>query len=225
MDAGIAAVVAALVGLSGVFVAALLSWRRERQRRDWEMLLVPSEKYANAVLSAMAALRYLTPPSLPKHGKPPHRNEVLTSARSEKEHRIARCYKAVDLVRVARSHVRLSFHPSSRVSALADEILDDLRWCLEAAEDFYARHEMLASSETSHWRKLAGERIRKLFLDRRDRLYETIDVFFQECSIRLSRPDRREAPDITGGIPRSYHRKQERYPNWTDHSEWLNRKA
>lgn len=55
-----AVIVAALVTLTGVLVVALFSRRHERQHMR-EVLLEPAEKYGEAVLAAMAALRYMNP--------------------------------------------------------------------------------------------------------------------------------------------------------------------
>lgn len=189
----------AVLGLAGAQVvgllsrrhdqqAALLSRQHDREQAARAVLIAPAKEFARAALAALAALRYVTPPSLTSPGDMPHRNSVLLGDARLREERFETSRHAIDSVRPMRADVRLAFHPKSWAAEHSRAVLAHLRDSLEIAEGFYAAYDRVRPSDADTWRASEGAPRRDAYHAARDCAYESLDAFFIDVATRLIRP-------------------------------------
>jgi hypothetical protein len=185
-------VIAFLIGIAGLaagVIAALVSRRHDREQQARPILLEPATDFARAALRALAAMRYVTPPWSSTDSRRPHRNENLVSDPIGRHERLEICRAALDEVRFDRAAVRLIFSPNSRAAAVSAEVLGELRFVFETAEQFFLEYETANSiGEGEVWRHSTGNEIREAYMLGRSRVYERLDWFFEEVGERLVRP-------------------------------------
>lgn len=187
----------ALIGVTSALLAtlltSLLSRRHQREQQQRELMMRPSEEFARKTLEALAALRYVTPPPLRSPPYLPHRNESLLTDKDERLARLSRCETAIDVVRPARAHLRLVFHPDSAVSDSAQRVLGGLRACEAAASEYYQRAAFLAEGSEPEWRDGEGRTLREAYKGLRAELYENLDLFFNNVTARMQYPLRKQS--------------------------------
>jgi hypothetical protein len=175
----------AVLGLVGGQVLAVFSRRHDRQQSARTTLLEPAREFATSALTALAALRHVTPPSASKGGEH-HRNTSLLSDHVVREERMEACRRAVDSVRVARAGVRLSFHPKSWAAEYSRQTLAALRLCIESAENFYSLHDRNGGG--TDWLETASPALRGEYKQHRVEVYTALDNFFEDVAERLRAP-------------------------------------
>lgn len=142
------ALIGVIGGLVGALVVALVSHQHDRQQQGRATLLTPAEHFSRSALTSLALLRYVTPPRRAASGGRRHRNECVLEDAEERRCRLIACRSAIDVVRADRAHVRLAFHPESRVATSSQLVLGQLRDCLEAAENFFDDYDEAAARAT-----------------------------------------------------------------------------
>ncbi|MDH6237097.1 hypothetical protein [Cryobacterium sp. CG_9.6] len=178
----------ALVGLAVGLFAALESRRHDRQQQARPILLEPAATFVRAAHAALAALRYVTPPSVSEREKP-HRNEELLANVTERQERMKSCRMTVDDVRSARAAVWLVLHPNSLAAGLSWEVVLHLRHALEQAEDFYRDFDQAQENgEEENWRRGAGTCARDSYKETRSQVYNDLDKFCVDVAKRLIKP-------------------------------------
>ncbi|MFE4835870.1 hypothetical protein ACFRAU_14475 [Arthrobacter sp. NPDC056691] len=179
-------VLVALIGVISALSVALLSKRHQREHQQRESMLKPSEDFARKTIEALAALRYISPPSIDPEPHQVHRNESLLTNKEERAKRIERCEVAIDAVRAIRATMRLVFHPQSSVADSSVYVIRELRQCLEAATKYYRGADLSGASE--HWREGEGNILRTSYLDLRRVIYNDLDVLLNDVAARMRRP-------------------------------------
>lgn len=159
----VVSLVVALIALSGALATAFMSRGKDREQQARVALLVPADAFVEAALAALAALRYVTPPSSVQEDGSRHCNEVLLQDRVTRDACLSECAKKIDSVRMVRAQVHLAFHPRSDAAAHAPAVLGSLRACLEGAERFYATHDAAAGDDEllARWNSEQREEARK----------------------------------------------------------------
>jgi hypothetical protein len=181
--------VVAVIGVASGIYAALLSRRHDREQQARPVLLGPAEEYAKCCLTALAALRYVTPPHCPPRPGRVHRNAVLLLDAAQTEERLQACRDAIDRVRTARADVRLVFHPTSRSAEFSRRVLMHLRFCLEHAEAFYVAYRESESTDPEMWCTDPQAQARRgAYKEERASAYRELDAFFENVSERLIHP-------------------------------------
>ncbi|RZS64515.1 hypothetical protein EV187_2902 [Agromyces ramosus] len=198
----------ALVGAAIALAGAALARRHDRQQQARTFLLQSSERFARAAITALAALRSVTPPKRSGPGTAVHRNERLLEDVAARERALKTCRRAIDEVRVERASIRLDFHPKSWPAEWSRCTLAYLRAALETAETFYAEFAAQADSEVDEWRRSSGDRLRKKYKESRARAYWGLDNFFDAVATRLVAPTwnpaKIERATFQGPIPESH---------------------
>lgn len=186
----IATLVAAGIALGATLWSASIVKRHDRQQQARTVLLAPAELFAEAASTALAKLRYVTPPSSEADGGPSgHRNEPLLVGVSARRRRLGACGAAIDEVRSARARVRVVFHPGSAAAEYTRETLQQLRASLDAAERYYADYDLLDSAaDRQEWRAGAGADARKTYKAHRWSAYQALDLFYIDTARRLESP-------------------------------------
>lgn len=195
-------VLVALIGVISALSVALLSKRHQREQQQRDTMLKPSEDFARKAIEALAALRFISPPSMDPEPHQVHRNESLLSDKEERAKRIERCEVAIDAVRAIRAPMRLVFHPESAVADSSVYVIRELRQCLEAATKYYRRADL--SGASTPWREGEGQTLRDKYLDLRRVVYDDLDVLINDVAARMRRPLRKHTR-----FPR-----QKRPPQW-----------
>lgn len=183
--------VVAVIGLFGALCVAWDTHRHDRQQQARLVLLEPAEQFARSALAALAALRYVTPPTAPAASVRLHRNEAILAAHAEREKRLTACRRDVDAVRYGRAHLRLVFHPCSSVADWSRLSLEAIRECLELAEIFYEDYDtcVAVGDDVNLWRNGSGNDTRKDYKDCRKLAYRTLDVLFRDVAWCLVKPE------------------------------------
>ncbi|ACL42008.1 hypothetical protein Achl_4057 (plasmid) [Pseudarthrobacter chlorophenolicus A6] len=182
-------VLVALIGVISALSVALLSKRHQREHQQRESMLKPSEEFARKAIEALAALRYINPPSIDPEPHQVHRNESLLTDKEERAKRIERCEAAIDAARAIRAPMRLVFHPESAAAESAVYVIRELRQCLEAATKYYRGADLSGSS--APWREGEGQTLRNDYLAQRRLVYDDLDVLINDVAARMSRPLRK----------------------------------
>lgn len=182
-------VLVALIGVISALSVALLSKRHQREQQQRESMLKPSEDFARKTIEALAALRYISPPSVESEPQQVHRNESLLTDKEERAKRIERCELAIDAVRAIRAPMRLVFHPESSVADSSVYVIRELRQCLEAATTYYRRADL--SGASAAWREGEGNTLRGTYLDLRRVIYDDLDILINDVAARMRRPLRK----------------------------------
>lgn len=178
---------AALVGLVGVTLAALVSRRHDRDQQARQMMLDPSGAFARSTLAALAQLRYVTPPDTLESR--PHRNDVLLSDMELRTKRLVECEGAIDQVREARAGVTLVFHPKSWPAEHAKMIGAVLRECFELVESFYDLADQAAArGRADEWRGTELQELRLKYMTKRRDVRKFLNAFYDAVALRMVRP-------------------------------------
>lgn len=180
--------IVAFVGAAIALASAALARRHDRQQQARTFLLGSSERFARAAITALAALRRVTPPPPREPGALAHRNERLLEDVAARDRALKACRHALDNVRVERASIRLDFHPKSWPAEWSRCTLAYLRTALEAAERFYAEYTVQDVSEVEAWRRSTGDRLRMEYKASRAKVYWALDSFFDAVAIRLVSP-------------------------------------
>jgi len=124
---------------SGV-IAATVAARAERKHQFREPMIAVASDFAGTTMNVLAALRRFKPP---KPGERHHRNAPLIADPDLRLKRYEKVEQASDHLRDLRGRVRLHFPgeggEQSEVSALADEIVGDIRDATDECEKFWTR--------------------------------------------------------------------------------------
>ncbi|MBT2550480.1 hypothetical protein [Arthrobacter sp. ISL-65] len=195
-------VLVALIGVISALSVALLSKRHQREQQQRESMLKPSEEFARKTIEALAALRYVSPPSTDPEPHQMHRNESLLTDKEERAKRIERCEVAIDAVRAIRASMRLVFHPESAVADSSVYVIRELRQCLETATKYYRGADL--SGASALWREGDGNALRERYLDLRRVIYDEVDMLINDVARRMRQPLRKHTR-----FPR-----QRRPPQW-----------
>jgi hypothetical protein len=182
------AVVAAILGLVGVFSTSVIAQISSRNQQARQVLFEPARAFARDALGALAALRNLTPPPFRPNDIVTHRNENLLSERALQLDELVRCNEEIDKVRVARADVRLVFLPHSRAAEFTRRVLEAQRKALEAAGRFYAEYELVPADERLEWRETRGRDLRDEYKSWRATAYFNLDRFFDDVGDRVRSP-------------------------------------
>jgi hypothetical protein len=197
----------ALVGAAIALAGSALARRHDRQQQARTFLLHSSERFARAAITALAALRRVTPPKRAVAGGVAHRNERLLADASARERALKACRRAIDEVRVERASIRLDFHPKSWPAEWSRCTLAYLRTALEAAETYYAEHAAQDASTVDAWRRSSGDELRSKYKGARAKAYWALDNFFDAVATRLVSPTwnpaKIDAATYQGPIPES----------------------
>jgi hypothetical protein len=185
-----AAVLAAFVALVAGLLTALYTKHQDRRQHARVVLLAPAELFAETASTALASLRYVTPPSLSGEGPRGHRNARLLLDTETRRRRLEACGEAIDAVRRARARVRVVFHPDSTAAEHTRETLQQLRACLDVAEGYYVEHDRHRSRDLLDWRSGRGAVARRAYKSHRRAAYEALDLFYDDTARRLRRPTR-----------------------------------
>jgi len=183
------ALIGVIGGLVGALVVALVSHQHDRQQQGRATLLAPAEHFSRSALKSLALLRYVTPPGTAATRGRRHRNECVLEDAEERRRRLIACRSAIDVVRADRAHVRLAYHPESRVAASSQRVLGQLRDCLEAAENFFDDYdEAAAKGNAEQWRRTDGHSARDGYKKLRKKTYNALEQFHKDVAVRLQKP-------------------------------------